>query len=102
MSPAAEKMIQRLDRARQRWWLFSLLSTTVLAGCALFGVFLALMAADASIRLPQGWLLGLSAAWLAATGVLIVGVAAAWPADTARWRPPRGGWKWICPSWAAT
>ena len=25
MSPAAEKVIQRLDRARQRWWLFSLL-----------------------------------------------------------------------------
>ena len=31
MSPTAENTIERLDAARQKWWLFSLLSTTVLA-----------------------------------------------------------------------
>ena len=31
MSPAAESVIRRLDGARQKWWLFSLLTTAVLA-----------------------------------------------------------------------
>ena len=46
MSPAAENVIQRLDAARQKWWLFSLLTTTVLAMCVSFGVLMAFMLAD--------------------------------------------------------
>ena len=33
MSPEADSVIERLDAARQKWWLVSLLTTTVLAGC---------------------------------------------------------------------
>ena len=47
MSPAAESVIERLDGARQKWWLFSLLTTAVLAACVSLGTFLALMLADA-------------------------------------------------------
>ena len=48
MSPAAENVIERLDGARQKWWLFSLLSTTVLASSLSFGIFLAMMLANPS------------------------------------------------------
>jgi hypothetical protein len=30
MSPAAERILERLDGLRQKWWLFTLLSTAVL------------------------------------------------------------------------
>ena len=56
MSPAAESVIQRLDGARQKWWLFSLLTTAVLAACVSLAAFLLLMLADAFLRFSQGWL----------------------------------------------
>ena len=37
MSPAAENVIERLDAARQKWWLVSLLTTVVLAFVTDFG-----------------------------------------------------------------
>jgi len=72
MSPAAENVIDRLDAARQKWWLFSLLSTTALAACVSFGMFVCFMAADALILLPPPWLLGLSAAWLLTSLALMI------------------------------
>jgi hypothetical protein len=75
MSPAAESVIHRLDGARQRWWLFSLLTTTVLAACASFAAIQALMLIDAFLRLSQPWLLAMLLAWLALSGVLVFAVA---------------------------
>jgi|GEM_PF-247803 len=72
MSPAAENVIDRIDAARQKWWLCSLLSTTVLAICASFGLFVCFMAADAMLLLPSGWLAGLAAAWLAVSLALMI------------------------------
>ena len=31
MSPVADGVVRRLDAARQKWWIFTLLSTAVLA-----------------------------------------------------------------------
>lgn len=72
MSPAAENVIDRLDAARQKWWLFSMLSTTALAACVSFGMFVCFMAADALLLLPPPWLLGLSAAWLLTSLALMI------------------------------
>ena len=47
MSPAAENVIERLDGARQKWWLFSLLTTAVLAACVSLATILALIVTDA-------------------------------------------------------
>ena len=68
MSPAAENAIHRLDAARQKWWLFSLLTTTVLACSASLAVLMACMLAYAyCYKLSQTGLICLSLAWLAAT-----------------------------------
>jgi len=75
ISPAADAALDRLDAARQRWWLFTLLSTTVLAACVSFGLLLAMTAADAVARFSQNVLLGMSMAWLAVTAMLIALVA---------------------------
>jgi hypothetical protein len=75
MSPAAESVIRRLDGARQKWWLYSLLTTTVLAACASFAAIQALMLTDALLRLSQPWLLAMFLAWLVLTGVLVFLVA---------------------------
>jgi hypothetical protein len=75
MSPAAESVIHRLDGARQKWWLFSLLTTTVLAACASFGAIQALMLIDAFLKLSQGCLLAMLLVWLTLSGVLVFGVA---------------------------
>ena len=75
MSPAAESVIRRLDGARQKWWLFSLLTTAVLAACASFGTILTLMLADAFVKFSQWWLLAMLLAWLLLTGALVFAVA---------------------------
>lgn len=72
MSPAAEAVIRRLDGARQRWWLFTLLSTTVLAACASFGLLLVFMLTDAWVIFSQLALTAMFLTWLAMTGALIV------------------------------
>jgi hypothetical protein len=72
MSPAAHGVIQRLDAARQKWWLFTLLSTAVLAMCASLGAFVLCMALDALVRFPQWLLAGVLAAWLGLTIYLLV------------------------------
>jgi hypothetical protein len=75
MSPAAENVIERLDGARQKWWLFSLLTTAVLAASLSLAAFLVLIVADAFLKFSQGWLQGLTFAWLLLTGVLAAIVA---------------------------
>ena len=72
MSPAADAVIRRLDGTRQKWWLFTLLSTAVLATCASFGTLLVLMLVDALLVFPQMILIGMFGLWIVATLALIV------------------------------
>ncbi len=72
MSPVAQSVIQRLDAARQKWWLFTLLSTAVLAMCVSFGALLVCMVLDALVRFPQGLLAAMFVTWLGLTVTLIV------------------------------
>ena len=71
MSPAADAVVQRLDAARQKWWLFTLLTTTLSGVCLSFGLLLAFMLADAYLKVTQIWLLIMLVVWLAVTGALI-------------------------------
>ena len=72
MSP--EAVIRRLDVVCQKWWFFTLLTTTVLAGCLCLAFLLTLLTVDAFVRLNQIGLAVALAAWLATT--LAVAVAA--------------------------
>ena len=69
MSP--EAVIRRLDAVCQKWWLFTLLTTTVLAGCLCFAVLLALMTVDALVRFNQIGLAVALGAWLITTLALV-------------------------------
>jgi len=75
MPPDAEAVIDRLDAARQKWWLFTLLSSTVLAVCVSFGLFLLFMLGDAFLKLPQLALLTMFAVWLAVSAALVTVVS---------------------------
>jgi len=72
MSPAAENVIQRLDAARQKWWLFTLLTTAVLATCVSLGTLFVFMLTDALLKFSQLFLLGLFVVWLSVTITMIV------------------------------
>jgi hypothetical protein len=72
MSPVADSVIRRLDAARQKWWLFTLLSTSVLAMSASLGLFIAFMLGDALLRFSQWTLLGLLVVWVGVTVALVV------------------------------
>jgi len=75
MSPAAENVLQRLDITRQKWWLFTLLTTAVLATAISFAVLLVFVLSDALLKLSQTWLAALFAVWLGVTlalGVVVV------------------------------
>ncbi|MHC4404696.1 MAG: hypothetical protein ACYTG0_34015 [Planctomycetota bacterium] len=72
MSPAAQNVIERLDQTRQRWWLFTLLSTAVLATSVSLGTLFLFMLTDALVRLSQLFLLTLFLAWLAVTITMAV------------------------------
>ncbi len=64
MSPSAQNVIDRLDQLRQKWWVFTLLSSGVWAVSASFSLFLLLTLADTFFRLSQFYLaLGLGL-WL--------------------------------------
>ncbi|KKL09056.1 hypothetical protein LCGC14_2569690, partial [marine sediment metagenome] len=64
MSPAAEAVIQRLDATRQKWWLFTLLTTCALAGCVSLALILIFMLCDAFVTVGQTTLLVMSSVWL--------------------------------------
>ncbi|MBN2021967.1 MAG: hypothetical protein JW809_04170 [Pirellulales bacterium] len=72
MSPAAQNVLDRLDATRQRWWLFTLLSTATLAVSASLGLLMAFMLGDALVRFGQGMLLAMFLAWLAVSGAMAV------------------------------
>jgi len=72
MSPAAQNVIRRLDAARQKWWLFTLLTTAVLATCVSLATLFVFMLTDAFLKFSQFFLLGLFLAWLAVTITMIV------------------------------
>ena len=91
MSPAAETIIHRLESSRHRWWFFSLLTTCVLAACALFGVWLVFTFGDAFLRFSQGILSALFVIWLAVTGRCCGLWAAGCCLTSAVWKPPHGG-----------
>ncbi|MBN2477248.1 MAG: hypothetical protein JXB62_21755 [Pirellulales bacterium] len=74
MSPAAESVIQRLDAARQKWWVFTLLTTSVMAVCLSLGTLLVFVLADALLKCSQPMLLGMFLVWLVLSGVLIAAV----------------------------
>ena len=71
MSPTANAVIERIDATRQKWWLFTLLSTTVLAVCISFGILLVFMLTDAVVKFSQVTLACMFAAWLTVTVALI-------------------------------
>jgi len=71
MSPAAEGIIRRLDATRQKWWFFTLLTTSVLALCASLGTLLVFMLSDAYLRFPWFLLVAMFLVWLGVTGGLI-------------------------------
>jgi len=72
MSPAAQDVIQRLDAARQKWWLFTLLTTAVTATSISLGTLLVFMLTDALVRFPQTLLACLFLLWLGLTIALVV------------------------------
>ncbi|MCX7427018.1 MAG: hypothetical protein NTW96_15510 [Planctomycetia bacterium] len=72
MSPVAQSVIQRLDATRQRWWLFTLLSTAVLATSLSMAVMLLFMLTDALVKFSQVVLAGMFLTWLAVTVALML------------------------------
>ena len=75
MSPLVESLVEKLDGLRQRWWLFSLLTTVTLAFVATLGIFFLLMLFDAKWRFSQTGLLLCAAMWVAVTGCAVFQVA---------------------------
>jgi hypothetical protein len=72
MSPVAQSIVRRLDAARQQWWLFTLLSSAVLATSASFGTLLSFMLIDALLKFSQVTLAILFGLWALTTVGLIV------------------------------
>jgi hypothetical protein len=72
MSPAADAVIRRLDGARQKWWLFTLLTSVVLAICASLATLLLFMVTDAMLIFPRMMLMSLFAVWVVVSLGLLV------------------------------
>ncbi|MDR0338621.1 MAG: hypothetical protein LBI18_16235, partial [Planctomycetaceae bacterium] len=67
MSPIAQNVINRLDQLRQKWWMFTLLSSAIWAISASLGLFLIFALIDTFFRLPQTLLAVGFAVWLVTT-----------------------------------
>ncbi len=72
MSPVADNVMRRLDDARQRWWIFSLLCTCILALCISLATLLLLMLLDAFVQFSQFALAVLCLVWVGVTIALTV------------------------------
>jgi hypothetical protein len=72
MSPVADAVIRRLEAVRDKWWLFTLLTTTVMAACLSFAALLVFTLTDVLLRFPQIILLVMFLVWLGVTVTLIV------------------------------
>ena len=70
MSPQVQKTLDRIDDARQRWWLFTLLTTVVTVLACSAGLFLCFTVLDAVFLLSQAMLGLLAVVWLVASGLL--------------------------------
>ncbi|HPP53167.1 MAG TPA: hypothetical protein PK777_09475, partial [Thermoguttaceae bacterium] len=68
MPPMAQAVVRRLDEVRQRWWIFTLLTSLVLAASASLAVLLLFMFIDAMFTFSQ-WVLG--TLFLVWTGITI-------------------------------
>jgi hypothetical protein len=71
MSPAADAVLQRLDGLRQKWWLFTLLTTAIWALATSLALLLIFMLGDALLMLSQWILIGMSVVWLLVTGGMV-------------------------------
>jgi len=71
MSPA-DPIIRRLDAARQKWWLFTLLSTTAAGVCVSLALMLVFLLGDAYVQFSQPMLAVMLAIWLTVTVALVV------------------------------
>lgn len=67
MSPVAQNIINRLDQLRQKWWMFTLLSSAVWAISASLGLFLIFALIDTFFRLSQTMLAVGLGVWLLTT-----------------------------------
>lgn len=76
MSPQAEAVTTRLDRARRRWWTSSLAAGLALAAAASFAALIVFALADALLNLPQRGLAVLFAVWAAFSVGLVAACAA--------------------------
>jgi len=71
MSPKAQRIIDRLDHLRQKWWVFTMLSSTVWAVSASLFLFLLFACLDSIFRFSQLFLgIGLGV-WLLSTVCLV-------------------------------
>ncbi len=71
MSPTAELTIERLDAARQRWWVFSMLSGLVMAVTASLAMLAMAVFTDVLLQLPLVWLRLLLIIWGCLSAVLL-------------------------------
>lgn len=71
MSPSAEKVIERLQSTRNRWWFYSLLTTCALAASISFGLWLLFTCSDAFLRFSQGFLATLFGVWIIVTAWML-------------------------------
>lgn len=67
MPPIAKAVVRRLDEVRQRWWIFTLLTSAVLAASVSLGVLLVFMLIDALFTFSQWVLAILFLVWVGIT-----------------------------------
>ncbi|MDR2438368.1 MAG: hypothetical protein LBE12_03210 [Planctomycetaceae bacterium] len=67
MSPIVQDVINRLDQLRQKWWIFTLLSSTIWAVSASLCLFMIFAFIDTFFRLPQSLLALGFTIWLLTT-----------------------------------
>ncbi|MGM0488489.1 MAG: hypothetical protein ACQESR_17225 [Planctomycetota bacterium] len=72
MSPAAQAALERLDQVRQRWWVCSFFSRSILAVAVSLLVLAVCISADALLQLHQGWLGALFSLWALVSLVLLI------------------------------
>lgn len=70
MPPAVEAALDRLEDARLRWWVYSLLCNVLLVIVVSLGTLVLFITADAWLRLSQPWLWVMLTAWSTLTVVL--------------------------------
>lgn len=67
MPPIAKAVVRRLDEIRQKWWIFTLLTSAVLAASVSLGVLLVFMLIDALFTFSQWVLAILFLVWVGIT-----------------------------------